>query len=255
VRWFDTVLKGAPADGDKPVQIFVMGKNVWRGEDDWPLARAHVTRYRLHAGGALGTGDPAATESPDSFVYDPSDPVPTRGGPLCCDDKLPAGAADQRVVEARKDVLLYSTPVFDHDVEVTGPVSVELFVSSSAKDTDFTAKLVDVWPNGFVQNLTEGIVRMRFRESREKPSLLEPGKVYPATIDLAGTSNVFLAGHAMRVEISSSNFPRFDRNLNVAESPERGARADKSQKATNRVYHDAGHPSALVVSIVPASGP
>lgn len=247
LRWFDATLKGVP-DGSAPVQIFVMGKNVWRDEQDWPLARAKVTRFYLHAGEDLGTAAPR-DEPFDSFVYDPEDPVPTRGGGLCCDgDRQPGGAYDQRAIEARKDVLLYTTPPFAKDTEVTGPVSVELFVSSSARDTDFTAKLVDVWPNGLAQNLTDGIVRMRWRDSREQPSLIEPGKVYRVTIDLAGTSDVFLAGHRMRVEISSSNFPRFDRNFNVEELPER---ATKGKKATNRVYHDAEHPSAVIVSLVP----
>jgi len=255
--WFDAVLKGAPYAG-APVRIFVMGKNAWRDEQEWPLARAAVTRFHLHAGGDLGPGAPR-DEPFDSFVYDPEDPVPTHGGGLCCDgEHSPAGAYDQRAIESRKDVLLYTTPPFDKDTEVTGPVSVELFVSSSARDTDFTAKLVDVWPNGFAQNLTDAIVRMRWRDSREQPSLIQPGKVYRVTIDLAGTSDVFLAGHRMRVEISSSNFPRFDRNFNTEELPER---AKKGQKATNRVYHDAAHPSAVVVSVVPgetrltASGP
>ena len=257
IRWFDSTLKGAP-DPEKPVQIFVMGKNAWRGEDDWPLARAKEVRYRLHAGGVLSTDVPA-TEAPDSFVYDPADPVPTRGGGLCCDGHLAAGPADQRPVEARKDVLLYTTPPFEHDVEVTGPVTVELYVSSTARDTDFTAKLVDVWPrgpgdqkspSGLAQNLADGIVRMRYRDSRAKASFLAPGTIYAASIDLAATSNVFRAGHRMRLEVSSSNFPRFDRNLNTEESPEQGS---AWVKATNTVHHDAAHASALVVQVVPAA--
>jgi putative CocE/NonD family hydrolase len=247
--WFAAVMSGGPEQYDKPVQIFVMGKNVWRGEDEWPLARAKPTRFHLHAGGTLDANDPRA-EKPDSFVYDPQDPVPTRGGPLCCGaEYLSAGPLDQRTVESRKDLLLYSTAPFDNDTEVTGPVSVDLFVSSSARDTDFTAKLVDVWPNGLAQNLTDGIVRMRWRDGGAKPSFLEPGKIYRVTIDLAGTSNVFLAGHRMRVEIASSNYPRFSRNLNTEEQPETGTR---SVKATNTVHHDAAHASALVVPIVPA---
>jgi putative CocE/NonD family hydrolase len=122
-------------------------------------------------------------------------------------------------------------------------------VSSTARDTDFTAKLVDVWPNGFAQNLTDGVVRMRFRESRERPSFLEPGKVYAVTIDLAATSDVFLAGHRLRVDLSSSDFPRFDRNLNSEQSPEQGSRGER---AKNSIYHDGAHPSALLVSVVPA---
>ena len=248
LRWFDYVIKGIPTEfvGDKPVQIFVMGKNVWRGEDDWPLARAKATRYHLRAGGVLAEQN-AENGPPDSFVYDPRDPVPTRGGAVVGDPSLPAGAVDQRPVESRRDVLVYTTQPFDHEVEITGPVSVDLFVSSTAPDTDFTAKLVDVWPNGFAQNLADGIVRMRFRESRERPSWLEPGKVYEVTIDLVATSDVILVGHRLRVDVSSSDFPRFDRNLNGKQSPEDGARG---QRANNSIYHDAAHPSALVVSVV-----
>jgi hypothetical protein len=244
--WFAAVMSDQELVG-KPVHLFVMGTNVWRDEDEWPLARAKVTRFALHARGALDTRA-AATEPADSFVYDPEDPVPTRGGGLCCSSRLAAGAMDQRPVESRRDVLLYTTAAFEKDTEVTGPVHVDLYVSSTARDTDFTAKLLDVWPSGLVRNLTDGIVRMRFRDSKGPESLIEPGKIYPVSIDLAGTSNVFLAGHEMRLELSSSNFPRFDRNLNTERSPEIGTRG---VKATNTVYHDASHASALVVSIVP----
>ena len=155
---------------------------------------------------------------------------------------------DQRTLEKRKDVLVYTTPAFQQDFEVTGPVSLELFVSSSALDTDFTAKLVDVWPNGFAQNLTEGILRMRYRNTQEKPELMKPGTVYPITIDLVGASNVFLAGHKLRLEIASSNFPRFDRNLNSGEDQ---ASATRVVKARNTVWHDQMHPSALILPVVP----
>ena len=189
---------------EKPVKIFVMGKNEWREEDDWPLARAKSTRYFLHsAGGAnslrgnggLSTAAPK-TETADHYVYDPANPVPTVGGPLCCDSwHLGPGPRDQRVVESREDVLIYSTPAFAEDTEVTGPISLELFAKSSAVDTDFTAKLVDVAPDGFARNLTEGILRARYRDSQEKPTLMNPGQVYKFTIDLWSTSNVFLKGH------------------------------------------------------------
>ncbi|PYV93789.1 MAG: hypothetical protein DMG05_00145 [Acidobacteria bacterium] len=149
-----------------------MGKNTWRQEDGWPLARARSTRYFLHSGGNAhslpGGGDlrtaQPQNEGPDTFIYDPAEPVLTRGGGLCCDnDRLASGVFDQRPIEARGDVLIYSTPVFKEDFEVTGPVSLELYASSSAVDTDFTAKLVDVWPNGFAQNLTDSILRARYR--------------------------------------------------------------------------------------------
>jgi hypothetical protein len=152
-------------------------------------------------------------------------------------------------VEARNDVLVYSTPVLSEDLEVTGPVTAELFASSSAVDTDFTAKLVDVWPDGFAQNLTEGIIRARYRESQEKPTLMKPGQAYKFILDLWSTSNVFRKGHRLRVEISSSNFPRFDRNQNSGED---AASARKGPPATNTIYHDAEHPSALILPVVPS---
>jgi uncharacterized protein len=259
LRWYDWLLKGGAngAEKDKPVRIFVMGKNEWRDEDDWPLARAKPTRYYLHSPGSAngldgnGTLSPAmpADEKPDQYVYDPADPTPTIGGPLCC-GALPTGIGpqDQRPAEARTDVLNFTTPAFSKDTEVTGPVSLDLYVSSSALDTDFTGMLVDVWPNGFAQNLTDGILRLRYRNSQETPELANPGQTYHLTIDLWATSNVFLAGHKLRLEVSSSNFPRFDRNLNTGEDQ---ARATRMVKATNVIYHDKAHPSALVLPIVP----
>jgi uncharacterized protein len=259
LRWYDAILKDEKngVEQEKPVKIFVMGRNVWREEDDWPLARAKSVRYYLHSGGksnSLG-GDGglstvvAQAEPPDHWVYDPANPVPTVGGPLCCDSMhLAPGPRDQRPVEARDDVLLYTTPALKQDLEVTGPVSLELYASSSSVDTDFTAKLVDVGPNGFAQNLTEGILRARYRNSQEKPEMMNPGEVYKLTVDLWATSNVFLAGHRLRLELSSSNFPRFDRNTNTGEDPGQGSRL---VKAANAVYHDGEHPSALVLPVVP----
>jgi len=259
IHWYDFLFKGAKNEfaGNKPVRIFVMGTNVWRDEDDWPLARAKPTRYFLHSAGkangssgdgSLDTKGPS-TESADSFVYDPANPAPTIGGPLCCDSAhLAPGPRDQRAVEERKDVLVYTTPAFTKETEVTGPISLDLFASTSAKDTDFTAKLVDVWPDGFAQNLTEGILRLRYRESREKAETVKPGEIYHLVIDLWATSNVFLPGHRLRLEVSSSNFPRFARNLNSGEDAATGT---LMTTATNTTYHDKEHPSALVLPIVP----
>jgi uncharacterized protein len=143
---------------------------------------------------------------------------------------------------------VFTTPALAKDLEVTGPVTLDLYASSSAVDTDFTGKLVDVWPNGFAQNLTEGILRLRYRSSQEKPELAKPGETYHVAVDLWATSNVFLAGHKLRLEVSSSNFPRFDRNLNTGEEQAGGTRMSK---ATNVIYHDKAHPSALVLSVVP----
>ncbi len=259
LRWYDHLLKGVAngVEREKPVKIFVMGKNEWREEDDWPLERARATRFCLHsAGGANGlNGDGTlSTEAPqgepqDRFLYDPADPVPTIGGPLCCDAvHLAPGPRDQRPAEARGDVLVYSTSAFKEDFEVTGPVSAELYVSSSAVDTDFTGKLVDVWPDGFAQNLTEGILRARYRNSQEKSELMTPGEISKVAIDLWATSNVFRAGHRLRVEISSSNFPRFDRNLNTGEDQ---GHATRLVRALNTVYHDREHPSAVILPVVP----
>jgi putative CocE/NonD family hydrolase len=188
-------------------------------------------------------------EKPDQYVYDPENPVQTIGGPLCC-RPLPTGIGpqDQRPAEARNDVLVYTLPAFAKDTEVTGPISLDLYVSSSAVDTDFTGMLVDVWPNGYAQNLTSGILRLRYRNSNEKPELSNPGQTYHVTLDLWATSNVFLAGHKLRLEVSSSNFPRFDRNLNTGENQ---AHSTTLVKATNVIYHDKMHPSALIVPIVP----
>lgn len=151
-------------------------------------------------------------------------------------------------MEARNDVLVFTTPAFTEDCEVTGPVTLNMWVSSSAVDTDFTGKLVDVSPDGFARNLTEGILRMRYRNSPEKQELIKPGEVYQITVDLWATSNVFLAGHKLRLEVSSSNFPRFDRNLNTGEEQ---ATATRMVKAMNTVYHDKAHPSALILPIIP----
>jgi putative CocE/NonD family hydrolase len=259
LRWYDSIFKGVAngVEKEKPVKIFVMGKNEWRDEDDWPLARAKNTRYYLHsAGGAnglagsgtLSTAVPGE-EKPDQYVYDPGDATPTIGGPLCC-GALPTGIGpeDQRPAEGRADVLVFTTPAFQKDFEVTGPVTLDLYLSSSAVDTDFTGMLVDVWPNGFAQNLTSGILRMRYRNSQEKPELANPGEMYRVTVDLWATSNVFLAGHKLRLEVSSSNFPRFDRNLNTGEEQARGTRMIK---ATNVIYHDKARPSAVILPVVP----
>lgn len=260
LRWYDYLFKGVQNEfaSGKPVRIFIMGINQWRDEDDWPLTRARETKYFLHSSGKANSlsGDgtlataTSESETSDKFTYDPGNAVPTVGGPLCCDGQhLGPGPRDQRSVEARNDVLVYSTPAFTKDTEITGPIGAELFVKSSAVDTDFTAKLVDVGPDGFAQNLTEGILRTRYRDSQEKPTLMVPGQVYKLTIDLWATSNVFRQGHSLRLEISSSNFPRFDRNLNTGENPEDGR---KYISATNTIYHDREHPSALVVPMVPA---
>jgi len=260
IDWYDYLFKNASNEfsSAKPVRIFVMGTNRWRDEEDWPLKRARETKYFLHSAGkanslsgdgALSNAAPRA-EPADRYTYDPADPAPTIGGPLCCDSEhLKPGPRDQRAVEGRSDVLIYSTPALTQDLEVTGPIKAELFGSSTAVDTDFIAKLVDVWPDGFAQNLTEGILRARYRDSQEQPALMNPGQTYKLTIDLWSTSNVFRKGHKVRLEVSSSNFPRFDRNLNTGEE---NATGRKPVAATNTIYHDAERPSVLMLPVVSA---
>jgi putative CocE/NonD family hydrolase len=258
LHWYDYLLKGVQNEyAGPPVKLFVMGANEWRTEAAWPLERAHATKYFLHSKGKANSlrGDGRLSESgpasepPDQFVYDPANPAPTIGGPLCCDGgHLPGGPKDQRGGEARDDVLIYSIGPLAQDLEATGPVSLTIYAKSTAVDTDFTAKLVDVWPNGFAQNLTEGILRARYRSSQEKPELINPGEIYQLTIDLWSTSNVFKQGHTLRLEVSSSNFPRFDRNLNTGDSNQSAARM---VTATNAIYHDAEHPSALLLPVIP----
>ena len=259
VEWFDQWLLGKDSAlvSEPPVRIFVMGANKWREEHEWPPKDAHTRRLFLESAGRANSleGDGGLSDhvpshaAEDHFVFDPRDPAPTRGGAVCCNPKVfPWGPMDQRPVERRKDVLVYTTAPMKQDLEVIGPVEVVLYVSTSARDTDFTAKLVDVFPDGYARNLTDGILRLRYRESLEKSELLKPGQVYRVTIDAGVTSNVFLRGHRLRVEISSSNFPRFDRNPNTG-----GPIADETRllKANQTVYHDKEHPSQVLLKVMP----
>jgi putative CocE/NonD family hydrolase len=258
LRWYDYLLKGIKngSESDKPVKIFVMGKNVWREEDNWPLVRAHATRFYIHSDGAANSvkGDgklstaPPQNEPGDRYTYDPSNPVPTRGGGLCCSAEFPGGAFDQSSVEARQDVLIYSTPALKEDLEVTGPITVELYVSSNVADTDFTGKLVDVSPDGLARNVSDGILRMRYRNSKDAAVAMHPGETYKIQISMSAASNVFLAGHRIRLEISSSNFPRFSRNLNTIEDL---GGAVHVCSANNVILHDHEHPSAVVLPVIP----
>jgi len=256
--WYDFLLKGIKNEfaADKPVKLFVMGANEYRQEDDWPPPQAHPTKYFLHSAGKAnslrGDGSLSTTvpksEPPDVYVYNPASPVPTVGGPLCCDaEHMEPGPRDQRSVENRDDVLVYSTGPLPRDLEVTGPVTADLFVKSSAVDTDFTAKLVEVAADGLAQDLTEGILRMRYRASPEHATLMNPGQIYEISLDLWATSNVFLRGHSLRLEIASSNYPRFDRNLNTGEEIKF---AHNSVSAGNTILHDAEHPSALLLPVM-----
>ena len=258
-RWYDHWLKGIDNGvlDEPPVRIFVMGDNVWRDEQEWPLARSKPTEYYFHSQGKANTlngngslsVEPPGQEQSDLFLYNPSDPVPTMGGALCCNPYFAAnGAFEQSQIEAREDVLVYSTPPLQREVEVTGPVTVTLWAATSATDTDFTAKLVDVCDDGCAHNVTDGIIRARYRDSMSSPSLLEPSKVYRYTIDLWSTSNVFKAGHQIRVEISSSNFPRFDRNTNTGNVISQDT---ELKPALQTVLHNSEHPSHITLPIVP----
>jgi uncharacterized protein len=218
--WFNCWLgdRGCDTLPRAPIRLFVMGENRWRDEFEWPLARARPTAFYLHSGGRANTLDgdgqlalSAPQDQPaDRFVYDPWDPVPT--GPARAYSRLPA---DQRAIEARHDVLVYSSEILKTDVEVTGPITATLWVASSAPDTDFTAKLVDVAPDGTARLLTDGILRMRYRNSNRVLELLTPDTPTEISIDVGVTSNLFKAGHRIRLEVSSSNFPRWDRNPNT----------------------------------------
>lgn len=259
VKWLDHWLKGIDngVTARPKLMLYIMGRNEWRAEQEWPLKRTQYTRYYLHSdghantrlgSGALSTAAPGS-EPADGYTYDPDDPVPSRGGPVCCTGNSEAeGSYDQSKIEMRRDVLVYTTPVLKEGVEVTGPLKAVLSVSSSAKDTDFTTKLVDVYPDGTAYNVQEGIVRARYREGFAKKVWMEPDKVYEVTVDLEATANYFGPGHRIRVEISSSNFPRFDRNLNTG-----GNNYDETKwlTAQNRVHHSAAHPSYLLLPRIP----
>lgn len=258
LRWYDHWLKGEDNGiiDEPPVKIFVMGENVWRDENEWPLARAERTRFYLHSDGRAHSPSehgvlsttPPEQERPDVFLYDPQAPVQTQGGPLCCGGvPVSDGPMNHAEKEERADILVYSTGVLEEDTEVTGPVTVSLWASTSAADTDFTGMLLDVRPCGCAVNLTDGVVRARYQESRKRPHHIDPNLPNRFDIDLVATSNVFKKGHQIRLEISSSNFPRFARNLNT------GLWADSDQiaVATNTVFHDSQHLSYVELDIIP----
>ncbi len=249
LRWFDQWLRGVDTGitRDPPVKLFVMGTNVWRDEADWPLARAVETPWYLSAGGALATRPPGS-ETPDSYTYDPADPTPTRGGALLMAPEFPAGPHDQRPVESRPDVLSFTSAPLERDLEVTGPVRVHVWAASSAPDTDFVARLCDVFPDGRSMSLCDGIVRARFRDGATV-SLLEPGKAYEFVIDLWATSNVFRSGHRIRLDVASASFPRWDRNPNTGH--DLGVDAELAV-ARQTLFHDAAHPSRVILPVVPA---
>jgi uncharacterized protein len=285
IRWFDRWLMGRQngVDREPPVRIFVMGSGdahktpegrlfvggTWRDEQEWPLARTAYTPYFLHAGNRLLPEAPTAPTAMTKYSFDPKNPVPTIGGNVSSEGALmPRGAQDQRCyaghwmckdtspLSARPDVVVFQTPPLDRDVEVTGRLVVKLWASSNATDTDFTAKLIDVYPPsrdfpaGVDLNIGDSIVRGRYRESLATAKMLVPGRPAEFTIEMYPTSLVFRRGHRIRLDISSSNFPRFDVNPNTGEPLNRNRRW---RVANNTIYHDAQHPSRIILPIIPAS--
>lgn len=260
LKWFDYWLKGISSDVlQMPrVQYFLMGKNEWRDADDWPLSNTRFKKFFLNSegtansrfgSGTLSTTPPGPKLVVDRYTYDPATPVPSLVGPSGSHGGgSMAGPVDNRVVEMRHDVLVYTSEPLKSAIEITGPVRIELFVSSSAPDTDFTAKLLDVYPDGRAFNLTEGILRARYRDGHSKVVWMEADKIHSLSFDLRPTSNMFLRGHKIRLEVSSSNFPQYDRNLNSG-----GNNYDEVawKTADNAVYHSSDYPSGVVLPVIP----
>ena len=256
-RWLKQPIKTGPQEGETALlHIFVMGPDIWRKEREWPLARTHYTPIYLASGSHANTssGDGALTwqlpykSKSDTFTYDPHDPAPTTGGAICCEPKIfPPGPLDQSSVEERPDVLVFTSPPLTEEIEVTGPVRTVLYVSTSANDTDFTAKLVDLQPDGKPLLVTDGIQRLRYRLSLDNPVYVKRNQAYQISVDTGVTSYVFPPRHRIRLEVSSSNFPRFDRNLNTT-----GPIADQSKmvKARQTVFHQKGYPSAIILPVI-----
>jgi putative CocE/NonD family hydrolase len=261
LRFFDRHLKGIDngLDRDPPVRLFVMGENRWRNEDEWPLARTQYTPWYLHgAGHANSPGgtrspDPPGAEAQDVYLYDPRDPCPTIGGPTLLPGlgmRANSGPRDQRPVEVRPDVLVYTSEPLDAPLEVTGPLSCTLYAATSAPDTDWVVRLCDVHPDGASRILAEGILRARYREGTTKARFIEPGRVYAYEVDLVATSNVFLPGHRIRVDVTSSSFPRFDRNPNTGHPLGQDGPEDL-RPAMQTVFHDSERPSHITLPVIP----
>ncbi len=260
LRWFDATLKGTDTGilKEPPVRIFVMGDNVWRFENEWPLKRTVYTKYYFHSAGRANTKDgdgmldieAPKNGSADTFVYDPDSPVPSLPDSSVFDD-FKNNPIDYSRLENRPDILVYSTPPLEKGTEVTGPVQIVLFAASSATNTDFTGRLLDVYPDGRAIAIRDGIIRASFRNGPIKTSNIRPGEVCEYRIDLGPTSNVFRKGHKIRVEVSSSNFPRFDRNLNTGGD---FATETKWVKAEQTIYHTRERPSYIVLPVIPRTG-
>lgn len=257
LRWFDRWLKGVAngVDAEPPVRLFVMGANAWRDAPEWPLPATRWTKYYFHSEGRANSlsGDgslsavPPKKEPPDRYAYDPADATPFI---MPASSAQVGGPDDYRPVGQRNDVLVYTTPPLQQDTEITGPLSVKLFAASSAPDTDWNVMLMDVFPDGYALRLNDGVVRASFRESFENPGPIEPGKIYEYSIDCWATSMLVAKGHRLRVHVSSAAFPKFDRNLNTGH---RLGADSEMQVARQTVYHDAKHPSHIVLPVIPAN--
>jgi hypothetical protein len=255
LRWFDYWLKGKDTGimSEPPVRIFVMGENKWMDENEWPIARTQWTKYYIHSRGranslfgegTLSTTLPAS-EPADSYISDPNRPVTFITEPSFAQI---GSTDDYRPVERRDDVLVYTSEPLAEGSTVCGPIKVQLYASSSAKDTDFMAMLLDVWPDGYAQRLIDGMVRARFRDGMDKPSLIEPGKIYAYSLDLWNTCQTFKKGHKIRIQIASSAFPKYDRNPQTGEDL---GKTIKLQTAEQKIYHDKAHPSHVILPLVP----
>lgn len=258
LRWFDHYLKGIDNGIDKepPVEIFYMGINRWNHEADWPIPGTKFTSYYLDSGGeangsqgngSLGAAKPNAAAS-DQYIYDPNSPVPSVGGNNCCGTPTLAGPKDQRTIEDRKDVLVYTGQPLRESLAIAGPVKMKLFASTDGPDTDWVVKLVDVYPNGFAMNIAEGILRARYRKGTDRVELLKPNEVYEFEVDLVGTANVFRPGHRIRVDVTSSHYPQFDRNPNTGDS---FGSSNKVRVAKQTIFHTAERPSHILLPLVP----
>jgi hypothetical protein len=258
--WFDLWLKGDANDFKSKtpkVQYYTMGSNKWNSSDTWPPKESKLQTYYLHSDGAANSlyGDgslslrkPVSDEKPDTFTYDPLNPVPSYGGNVCCTgNAVKGGAFDQQGMETRNDILVYTSEILEKGVEMTGFIESTLYLSSDVKDTDLTIKLIDVHPDGSAYNLDETIQRVRYREGYDKEVFMEKGKVYKVDLTPMATSNFFKKGHRIRIEISSSNFPRFARNLNTG-----GNNYDEKVGivATNNIHHSATHPSHVKLPMI-----
>ena len=257
IRWYNHYLKGEDngIDREPPVEIFYMGANKWKHEQDWPIPGTNFKPLYLTSNGGAnslrGDGalswDKSSAAKPDTYTYDPMNPVMSLGGNNCCGTPTLAGPYDQRPVERRADVLVYSGEILKTPVAIAGPVKMKLWAATDGPDTDWVVKLVDVYPNGYAMNVAEGILRARFRKSLSAPELLTPNQAYEFEVDMVGTANVFGIGHQIRVDITSSHFPQFDRNLNTGEGPD----SAKARIAKNTIFHSADRQSAIILPVVP----